>query len=170
MKMSWKSGLVVTALVAATGIGAWWWSQQQHNALPVDAQYTLIDGTPGALAQWRGQVVLVNFWATSCTTCVSEMPKLIEMHQKFNGQGFATVAVAMSYDNPDYVQNFVKTRGLPFPVAYDKSGEVAKTFADVQLTPTTFLLNKKGEIVKRYVGAPDFEALQQLIGRLIQEG
>ena len=65
--------------------------------------------------------------------------------------------------------NYAQTRALPFKVAIDNTGAVAKAWGDVQLTPTTYLVNKRGEIVKRYVGAPDFTALHQLIEKLLAE-
>ena len=80
-----------------------------------------------------------------------------------------TMAVAMSYDPPSYVVNFAQTRQLPFKVAIDNTGSVARAWGGVQLTPTTFLLNKRGEIVKRYVGAPNFAELHQLIEKLLAE-
>ena len=113
--------------------------------------------------------VLVNFWATSCVTCVAEMPKLIATHQRYHGQGYETLAVAMSYDPPSYVVNFAQTRQLPFKVAIDNTGAVAREWGDVKLTPTTFLVNKRGEIVKRFVGSPNFEELNQLIEKLLAE-
>jgi peroxiredoxin len=112
---------------------------------------------------------LVNFWATSCTTCVAEMPQVIATYNQFKAQGFDTVAVAMSYDPPSYVVNYAQTRALPFKVAIDNTGAVAKAWGDVKLTPTTYLVNKRGDIVKRYVGTPDFAAMGLLITRLLAE-
>ncbi len=112
---------------------------------------------------------MVNFWATSCTTCVAEMPELIATYNKYKARGYDTVAVAMSYDPPSYVVNFAQTRQLPFKVAIDNTGAVAKAWGDIQLTPTTFLVNKRGEIVKRYVGAPNFAELHQLVEKLLAE-
>ena len=107
--------------------------------------------------------MVVNFWATSCTTCVKEMPALIDTHNKYKAQGLRTIAVAISYDRPDYVMNFAQTRNLPFDVALDIDGKIAKSFDDVRITPTTFLIDRKGAIVKTYVGEPDFAALHALI-------
>ncbi|MCH7345968.1 TlpA family protein disulfide reductase [Pelomonas sp. CA6] len=135
-----------------------------------EVSYTLLNGSQKHSGQWNGKVMLVNFWATSCTTCVAEMPEVVATYEKFKGRGFDTLAVAMSYDPPAYVANFVETRKLPFSVAIDNTGEVAKSFGKVQLTPTTFLINKRGEIVKRYVGAPDFAALHGIIEKLLAEG
>ena len=129
----------------------------------------LLDGKPHTTEQMKGKVTLVNFWATSCVTCVAEMPQIVSTYQKFAPQGFDTVAVSMSYDPPALVVNFAESRKLPFKVAIDNTGAVAKAWGDVKLTPTTYLVNKKGEIVKRYVGTPDFAALHVLIGQLLSE-
>ncbi len=132
--------------------------------------YTLLDGSRVTTEDLRGKVVLVNFWATSCVTCVKEMPQIAATHEKFRDRGFATIAVAMSYDPPAFVSRFAETRQLPFAVAIDNTGEIARGFGDVRLTPTTFLINKRGEIVKRYVGEPDFAALHVLVERLLAAG
>jgi peroxiredoxin len=134
-----------------------------------DVAWTLLDGSKGQMSAQRGKVMLVNFWATSCTTCVKEMPEIMATHQKFKAQGFDTLAVAMSYDPPAYVDNFAKSRQLPFGVAIDNTGVIAKAFGDIRLTPTTFLVDKRGKIVKKFVGEPDFADLHQLIGELLAE-
>ncbi|WP_416548960.1 TlpA family protein disulfide reductase [Limnohabitans sp. DCL3] len=133
------------------------------------SSFVLLDGTTLTSQQLQGKVSLVNFWATSCTTCVAEMPELVATHQKFKERGFDTVAVAMSYDPPSYVVNFAQSRQLPFKVAIDNTGAVAREWGDIKLTPTTFLLNKRGVIVKRFVGTPDFVELHQLIDKLLTE-
>jgi peroxiredoxin len=134
-----------------------------------DVAYTLLDGSKSALQAQRGKVVLVNFWATSCVTCVKEMPNLVATHEKFKARGYETLAVAMSYDPPAFVANFAQSRKLPFGVVIDNTGVIADKFGDVRLTPTSFLLDKKGAIVKRYVGEPDFVALHALIEKLLAE-
>ncbi len=134
-----------------------------------ESTFVLLDGARQTTTDFRGKVVLVNFWATSCTTCVAEMPGLVDTHVKYRARGYETLAVAMSYDPPSYVVNFAETRKLPFKVAIDNTGAVAKAWGDVRITPTTYLLNKRGEIVKTYVGAPDFVQLHQLIEKLLAD-
>lgn len=158
--------LLVLALVVGGGL-AWFSLGAKEKAPP--APYTLLDGRKGSIDQLRGKVVLVNFWATSCVTCVKEMPELVATHEKFKARGLDTLAVAMSYDPPAYVANFAQSRQLPFGVAIDNTGDIARSFGDVRLTPTTVLINKRGEIVKRYVGEPDFAALHALVERLLAE-
>ncbi len=131
--------------------------------------FVLLDGSKLSTTDLLGKVTLVNFWATSCTSCVAEMPDLVATYNKFRDKGYETVAVAMSYDPPAYVVNFTESRKLPFKVAIDNTGANAKAWGDVKLTPTTYLLNKRGEIVKRYVGTPDFGELHRLIEKLLAE-
>jgi peroxiredoxin len=156
--MRWACGLfLVLGLSACSG----------DKAPP--STFVLLDGSRIDTQQLLGKVTLVNFWATSCTSCVAEMPELVSTYKKFKDRGYGTLAVAMSYDPPNYVVNFVQTRQLPFQVAIDNTGSVAKAWGDVKLTPTTFLVNKRGQIVKRFVGTPDFAELHQLIDKLLSE-
>ena len=134
-----------------------------------ESSFVLLDGSTVSTQQLQGKVSLVNFWATSCTSCVAEMPELVATYNKFKDRGYETVAVAMSYDPPSYVVNFAQSRQLPFKVAIDNTGGVARAWGDVKLTPTTFLVNKRGEIVKRFVGTPDFVELHQLIDKLLAQ-
>jgi peroxiredoxin len=138
------------------------------SALP-DLPFVQLDGSKHRLAEMKGKVMVINFWATSCSTCVKEMPQLAATHQKFKAQGLETLAVAMEYDAPEYVAQFAQTRQLPFRVALDDGGQLAQALGPVQLTPTTFIVNKKGQIVKRYVGEPDFAALHTLLAELLAE-
>ena len=131
--------------------------------------YVLLDGSKSTLEQQRGKVMLVNFWATDCATCIKEMPAIAATHEKYKARGYDTLAVAMSYNAPAYVIKFAETRKLPFGVAIDNTGEIARRFGPVQLTPTSVLINRRGEIVKRYVGEPDFAALHLLVEKLLAE-
>jgi peroxiredoxin len=160
------TGLLVVAL--AVGGALAWLSFGAAEKAPA-TRYTLLDGQQGSIDQLQGKVVLVNFWATSCVTCVKEMPDLVATHLKFHERGFETLAVAMAYDPPAYVANFAKTRDLPFKVAIDNTGEIARSFGDIRLTPTTVLIDRRGRIVKRYVGEPDFAALHTLVERLLTD-
>ncbi len=160
---------VTTAALAGASVGlsalAGCGTQEQAP----DSRFVLLDGNTLNTANLKGKVVLVNFWATTCVTCVKEMPSLVATYNKFKDRGFDTVAVAMNYDPPQWVNNFAQTRQLPFKVALDNTGAIAKAWGDVQLTPTTYLLDKQGRIVKRYVGEPEFDALHQLVEKLLAQ-
>jgi peroxiredoxin len=132
------------------------------NSAP-DVKFVTITGQEIGLKDLRGKIVLVNFWATTCSGCIAEMPMLIETYNRYHKQGFELVAVAMAYDPPSHVANYAKKNGLPFPVALDLKGEVAAAFNDVQLTPTAFVIDKNGNIVRNVVGELDFKALHAML-------
>ena len=155
------AGLTALALTAALAGCA-------QDAAP-ESTFVLLDGSRQTTADMKGKVTLVNFWATSCTTCVAEMPQIVATYDKYKDKGYDTIAVAMQYDPPSYVVNFAQTRKLPFKVAIDNTGKVAEAWGDVKLTPTTYIVDKQGQIVKKYVGAPNFDELHKLIEKLLAE-
>ncbi|HCY16289.1 MAG: redoxin [Curvibacter sp. GWA2_64_110] len=163
-----KRALYIAAFLVIVA-SAWMMFQTSGPSAAPESTFVLLDGSKKSTADLKGRVTLVNFWATSCTTCVAEMPKIIATHDKYHARGFDTLAVAMSYDPPSYVVNFAETRKLPFQVAIDNTGSVAKAWGDVRLTPTTYIVNKRGEIVKRYIGEPDFAELHRLIEELLAQ-
>ncbi len=127
--------------------------------------FTTLDGTQIDIDDLRGKVVLVNFWATSCPGCIKEMPGMIETYKQYKDRGFEIVAVAMRYDPPNYVVNFVQTRKLPFPVALDVDGAHARAFGNVELTPTSFVIGKDGRILEQKLGELDFVKLKALLDK-----
>ena len=97
------------------------------------------------------------------------MPTLVVAHLKFRSRGYETLAVAMRHDPPALVSHFAQSRQLPFGVVIDNTGALARAFGNVQVTPTHFLLDRRGAIAKRLVGAPDAGALHALIEQLLAE-
>ncbi len=127
--------------------------------------FTTLKGKSISLQSLRGKIVLVNFWATSCPGCIKEMPDLIHTYNQYKNRGFEIIAVAMSYDPPNYVLNFVQTRQLPFPVALDINGAHARAFGNVQLTPTSFIVGKDGAVLEQKIGDLDFVKLKALLDK-----
>jgi len=156
--------VVVAAAIAFAGFAIW-------SAEPSAPQVTFVSikGEKITTESLRGKVVLVNFWATDCVTCVKEMPDITATYNKYRAQGFETIAVAMRHDPPNYVLNFVEKNKLPFKVALDPVGELAKAFGEVKLTPTTFVIDKRGKLVTRILGEPDFAKLHALLEEKLKE-
>lgn len=128
-----------------------------------DVTFTTIEGKTIKMSALQGQIVLVNFWATDCPGCIAEMPKLIETYKQYHDKGFEVVAVAMSYDPPSQVLNYTRKNALPFPVMHDGLGEMAVKFDDVRLTPTAFIVDKQGRVIRKVIGELDFVALRSLL-------
>lgn len=149
------SARVVVSLLLAVVVAIGGWFMLSPGERAPEVTFTSLQGQKITSADLAGKVVLVNFWATSCVTCVKKMPMIVESFKKYQPQGFEVVAVAMQYDPPNYVAHFAETRQLPFTVSLDPMGTLAKEFGDVRLTPTAFLIDRNGHIVKRYLGDVD---------------
>ena len=154
--------LAVAVVVLIGGLAALPFLASQPRPAP-DLVMTSLGGEATALSSLRGQPVLVSFWSTSCGTCLTEMPALVALHQRYAPRGLRTFAVAMSHDRPETVTSFARTRGLPFEVVLDETGALARGFNDTQVTPTKFLIDGSGKIVRIYAGFTDFADLQRRI-------
>lgn len=161
-RRSWLLAIAAVFIAAIAVVG--YFAVFDRQTAP-DVVFTDIQGKKFTSQDLRGKVVMVNFWATSCTTCVKEMPRMVETYNKYKDRGLEFVAVAMSYDPPNYVLNYAETRQLPFRVALDVKGDLAKAFGNVQMTPTTFVIDQNGHILKRYLGEPDWDGLNRLLNK-----
>jgi peroxiredoxin len=159
--------LPLLGLIAAAG-GAW--TALTRPATVPDVSFIEIKGENFSLSSLQGKVVLVNFWATSCAVCVKEMPRIVQVHEKFRNRGYETVAVAMSYDPPNRVAAYAHQNSLPFRVTLDIYGKAMEAFGGIRGTPTTFLVDKRGRVVWRHEGEPDFGQLEALIEKELVKG
>jgi len=125
-----------------------------------------LNGQHSSLNQLRGNPSVVTFWATSCPGCIEEMPHLIKLHETFSDRGVTVMGIAMHYDNPVHVRNLVQRRELPYRIVIDESGAAAKSFGNVRLTPTTFVLDAQGRVQYRQIGAFDEKRVTELLNRL----
>ncbi len=130
-----------------------------------DVTFVTLDGKKIHLADLKGKVVLVNFWATDCPGCIQEMPDLINIYNTYKTKGFEIIAVAMPYDPPAQVLNYRTQKALPFPVMHDGLSEITQKFGGVNLTPTAFIFDKQGNRIQRTIGELDFEHLRTLLDK-----
>ena len=149
----WLGAASVALTLTLTACGG-----QQAQTPYANLTVATLDQKPvdfGAMQQ-AGKVVVVNFWATTCSTCKKEMPKMVEMYQQYNPKGVEYVAVAMQYDDPKVVKNYTTEKQLPFQTVWDSDGKLATAFGDIIGTPTTYIIDKKGN-AKKYIGEPDWK-------------
>ena len=117
-----------------------------------------MDGEDYRLSDFRGKVVLLNFWATWCPPCRREMPSMQRLYLKYRARGLAVVAVNQ-WEDPDLVFEFAGRLSLEptFPILFDRESRIAEQF-DVKGLPTTYLLDRDGSIRFRAIGGREFEA------------
>lgn len=142
------------------------WYEKPLPTAP-DVLFTTITGKKIALKALQGQVVLVTFWATDCKSCIEEVTHFVELYEAYHTQGLEVIAVAMYYDPPNHVVKMTQLKQIPYDVALDLRAEHARAFGNVQLTPTTFLIDSKGLIDFKKTGLFDKLVMEKRIQTLL---
>lgn len=134
-----------------------------------DFQLESLDGTLVNLTDYRGQVVLINIWATWCPPCVREIPRLQRLFDRYQAQGFVLLGVNTTFqDERAEVAQFVRDQGITYPVLLDVDGEVGQAYGS-RLIPSSYLIDQNGKIVHALVGEVSEAQLSEQIARLLQE-
>lgn len=166
MKLDIK-GLAILALIVAAL--AFFWFSSAGGTKPVPAfSVTTLDGQQISSKTLQGKPYLVTFWSTGCPGCVGEIPHLVELDQKLHGTGFRIIAISMPYDELQEVQTMRAQKGMKYDVAHDQSGELGTAFGGINVTPTSFLVDASGKIVRQQLGEFDFTELEQQIRALLK--
>jgi cytochrome c biogenesis protein CcmG/thiol:disulfide interchange protein DsbE len=141
-----------------------------RTLFPFDFTLPDMHGNTVRLADFRGQVVLVNFWATWCYPCRTEMPSMQAVYQEYKQRGFTILAISSDVHGSDAVAPFVQESTLTFPVLLDPQNVVG-TRLQVRGIPMSYLLDKQGRIVGMEIGAKNWHSakMRQLIDQLLGE-
>jgi thiol-disulfide isomerase/thioredoxin len=118
---------------------------------PVDFTLPLLDGTKTTLSQYKGKVVFLNFWATWCGPCRSEMPSMEAVYQRLKSRGFEILAVNLG-ESRDKVSAFMNENKLNFPAVLDER-QITGSQYSVRAIPTTYIIDRRGLIIARLVGS-----------------
>lgn len=166
VKLNKETAIAVTVLTVILISAAVWFIPTGLREAPPLAGQTL-DGRTLTLEQLRGKPVLVTFWATSCPSCIEEMPHLVNLYRDLNPKGLEIIGVAMAYDPPEQVRALVKQREIPFPIVIDSQERIAQAFDNVRLTPTSVLISPQGRIVHYRLGLLDMPKLRDAIQEML---
>ena len=123
------------------------------------------DGKEYSLSQFKGKVVLLNFFTFFCGPCRQEMPHLSQMHQELKGQGFQVLGIGLS-STPEQLKQIVTQLGLAYPVLQGNDA-VSKAYGGVELVPLTFIIDKQGNIAHKVLGARSKEEFEKLVKPLL---
>jgi peroxiredoxin len=157
MKIKTLIALLVVALFA---------SQAFANPAP-NISFKTIRNTDIQLQNLQGKVVLITFWASNCKSCLAEIEDLKSLYQDYHEQGLELFAISMYYDRPNYVVAASKYHKIPYDIVLDLRGGIAKAFGQVQLIPTTFLIDTTGDIVYQTTGVFNLAEMQTRIQSLL---
>lgn len=162
-------GLLATGL-AAGAIGAWF-ANRRLDAPVQDAATSLLfamtlpdaTGTQQPLAQWRGRLLVVNFWATWCPPCVEEMPELSELHRELAPRGLAMIGIGI--DTQPKIAEFAAKSPVSYPLVVAGMGgtEIGRRFGNqAGVLPFTVLVGRDGRIAHRLLGRVDIVRLRMM--------
>lgn len=143
-----------------------WLSPSGHPMAPT-AHFKDLNSKEFTLAQLKGRPVIINFWATTCPGCVKEIPMLINTADKYASSQLIIIGVAMDYDPPEQVREMVRRKKMNYTIVLDTNGQLAKSFNNVTLTPTTFFINRQGQIVKNKLGELSHNEMEEAVNKII---
>ncbi len=176
MKKQWA---LVAGIIALLSGGAWFGMRMAPDIFPVEVgarapDFGSVDLASGDsvrfASEYRGQVVLLNIWATWCAPCREEMPSMQRLHEAMGGDGLRILAVSIDEAGPDVVRAFQRELNLTFRISHDRTRGIERIYQTTGV-PETFVLDRHGRIVKKVIGAYDWDApiARDLIRRLLAE-
>lgn len=151
------------ALAVLVGVAAYFLAKPAPPGLSIgspapDFRLADLSGRTASLSDYKGKVVLVDFWATWCTRCEAELPKLKQVHAKYPETDFALLAVSVDQAGPDVVARHVAEKAMPFRVLF--ADEATPAAYRVFGLPSKFLIARDGTIVAKYLDPPPRETLE----------
>jgi len=165
--MALAIGLLITGCSnSGTSVRAAVKAEKDRKSAP-DFQVKDVNGTPLKLSDYRGKVVLLNFWATWCGPCKIEIPWFIEFEQKFKDQGFAVLGVSMDEDGWDVVKPYLASKKINYRVGLGDD-TVGNLFGGIDSLPTTFLIDRDGKVASTHIGLVSKGDYQTEIANLLE--
>jgi peroxiredoxin len=179
MSKSRGQWIVVGLIVAGLGLGTFALARAGRAITGVEVgdvapDYVAVDLATGDSVslreRYRGQVTLVNIWATRCIPCLEEMPAMQVAYDSLSGRGFRIAAISIDQGDPARVRAFAEELGITFDLLHDRSTAIQRTFQTTGV-PESFLLDREGRIVRRIIGAHDWSSVlnRELIVRLLDQ-
>ncbi len=140
----------------------------EEKSLPAAPAWQLLDldGKTIKAADFKGKIVVLNFWATWCVPCREEIPSLIELHQQYGDDGVIIVGASVDRGGVDLVKRFVERFKVNYPVVIADE-KMMRDFGNVEAVPTTFLIDRNGRVAGKHVGFAEKETLEREIKSLL---
>ena len=136
--------LVICLVLTLTSAAVWSAKNDLMNQIAPDFTLKSLDGSNIKLSEHRGEVILINFWASWCGPCRQEMPLLDDLHQKYSPMGFSLYGVNVEEDS-EAAKKMLRDLNVSFPILFDNDNDVSKAY-DVIAMPTTVIVDRDGKV------------------------
>ncbi len=133
-----------------------------------DWQLSDVDGKPVKLSDFKGKVVILDFWATWCPPCRAEIPGFVILQKKYADKGFTVIGVSLDQQGPSVVKSFMRSFGMNYPVVMG-TPKIVLDYGGITAIPTTFVIDRQGNVVTAYQGAMDQATFESVIGPLLEK-
>ncbi len=156
--------LVALLMVGGSACG----TAEEATSLPAAPDFTLLglDGGTVRLSDYRGRVVIVDFWATWCPPCREEIPHFVNLQQQYGERGLTVIGISVDQGGPEAVEAFAREHGINYPIVM-ADNDVDRAYGGIRGIPTTFVIDRQGRIVKKYIGYQDRRVFEQDIQALL---
>ena len=124
---------------------------QESLTLAPDFALPDLEGNTVRLSDFKGKVIILDFWATWCPPCVKEIPHFVELYEKYRENGFQMIGIALSSGSAKDVKKFAAEHGINYPILMGNR-EVSRKYGNIRSIPTTFLIDRQGRIANKYIG------------------
>ena len=125
-----------------------------------------LDGRSFSFSKTRGKVVILDFWATWCPPCREEIPHFVSLYRAYRGKGLEIVGVALDQGGANAVKPFAEANGINYPVVIGNQ-KVTVDYGGIRGIPTTFIIDRKGNIVEKFIGYRDKAVFEKAIKKLL---
>ena len=125
-----------------------------------------LEGKNLRLADFSGKVIILDFWATYCPPCRREIPEFIELYNKYMDKGLVIIGVSLDRGNIEGLKTFCQNEGVNYPIAIGND-EVTASYGGIRYIPTTFIIDKNGNIVKKFIGYTSINVFEREIEKLL---
>jgi len=160
---------IIFLLIAGTAFflgGALTLAADSKIAAP-EWQLSDVDGKPVKLSDFKGKVVILDFWATWCPPCRAEIPGFVAIQKKYADKGFTVIGVSLDKQGPSVVKPFMRELGMNYPVVMGNP-KIAGDYGFITAIPTTFVIDRRGDVVTAYEGFRDQATFESLIAPLLE--
>lgn len=168
-RMRSRFSIFTLGLVLIVGLGFFFFSSEARSEIAPAWSLDDLQGKPVKLSDFKGKIVVLNFWATWCPPCVAEIPDFIEIEKEYRGKGVAVVGVSIDSLQPSEVAVFVKKAGINYPIVMSTDEVTTKYGADDGV-PITLIIRPDGTIADKHLGIVTKDYLEGHIQKLLSAG